>query len=109
MSVEVSMSEETIKRVGDFKYEPDDFEGVRVQTFHADLKLTKNAPTDSAYLWRHGLVVRHSTNKAALVTVDTVAAAAIEMARDIPAMRAALLEALTAMGPAEGGAATVGG
>lgn len=95
------MGDETIKRAGDFKYQPDDFEGVRVQTFHADLKLLKSAPSGSAYLWSHGLVVRYSTNKAALVTTETVAAAAIEMARDLPAMRAALLEALTAMDAAE--------
>ena len=95
------MGSETIKRADDFKYDHALFRGVRVQTFYGDVKLTKNATSDPAFLESYGLVVRYSTNKAAVVTAETVAAAAIEMARDLPAMRAALLEALTAMDAAE--------
>ena len=103
------MSEETIKRVGDFKFTPNMFRGAGPQQMMMDGKVGRGV-TDYAWLESFGLVVRYSERKVALVTPGTVAAAAIEMARDIPAMRAALLEALIAMGPAEGGAAAaVGG
>lgn len=97
------MGEETIKRLGDFKFNPNLFRGTGPQQMMMDGKVGRGV-TDYAWLESFGLVVRYSERKVALVTVDTVAAAAIEMARDIPAMRAALLEALMAMGPAEGGA-----
>jgi len=89
-------NDEGIKRVGDFKYEDGHFRGLRVQQMFMDGKVGRNAP-GYAWLESFGLVVRYSERKVALVTVETVASAAVEMARDIPAMRKALMEALSAM------------
>ena len=88
---------ERIKRVGDFKYEAGHFKGFRVQGLYMDGKVGRDAPTACAWLDSFGLVVRHSEKKIALVTVETVASAAVEMARDIPELRRALIAELTAM------------
>ena len=91
------MSNEAIKRGGDFKFSSYLFSGPRAQQMMLDGKVARGAPDACAWLDTFGLVVRYSEKRAVGVTVDTVAAAAIEMARDIPAMRQALLVALTAM------------
>ena len=88
---------ESIKRVGDFKYSSSDFKCFRVQGMYMDGKLGRNATDACAWLENIGLIVRYSDRKVALVTVETVASAAVEMARDLPAMREALIESLTAM------------
>jgi len=92
----------SIERVGSFKYCEADFSGFRVQNVYMDGKVGRKAPTGSAWLEKIGLVVRYSQNKVALATVGTVASATVEMARDIPALRVALMEALAAMEPDSG-------
>ena len=91
------MSNETIKRADGFKFSSYLLDGPRAQQMMLTGTISRGAPDACAWLDTFGLVVRYSEKKAVGVTVDTVAAAAIEMARDIPAMRQALLVALTAM------------
>lgn len=88
---------EGIKRIGDFKYDSGDFRCFRVQGMYMNGKLGRNATDACAWLENIGLIVRYSERKVALVTVETVASAVVEMARDLPAMREALIESLTAM------------
>ena len=88
---------EGIKRVGDFRYDDTHFKGFRVQGLYMDGRAGKGAPSACAWLESFGLVVRYGEKKIALVTVETVASAAVEMARDIPALRKSLIDALTAM------------
>lgn len=86
----------TIPRGADYK--PGSFHGLKRSEIV--ISGTTAAPGTACDLWlgRLGLVVHHSKSKVRILTVGEVGLAAVELAKDNPDLRRALIEALTAQG-----------
>jgi hypothetical protein len=78
-------------------YTPGKFSRLGREVFAREVSMIKTSPVDSLWLHEMGLMVRCGAAKARCLSANEVGLAALEMARDIPDLRRALIDALTAL------------
>jgi hypothetical protein len=85
--------ETTLKRCNN--YTPVRFENIARTGRVLTCDLDRDAPQDDLWLLPIGVAVQYSKNNVRILSAGEIALVTVEMCRDNPAMRAALLKALS--------------